>query len=189
MPNIFIVTGPAGAGEDSIIKKLKEHIDFDKIVTTTSRPIRTEDKEGISYYFISKEEFKKRIAENRFFEYALEDNGNYYGGTYNELTRVNKSKKPVIWKIDYKGVINAKKLVPEAKSIYIYIPPELIEKRLKTRGDSPEIIKSRIEYAKGWYENEHIFDYKVINEEGNLDKAVREVVEIIKNNFSDAKTS
>lgn len=187
--NIFIITGPAGAGEDSIIKKLEEYIDIEKIVTTTSRPMRPEDKEGVSYYFISREEFKKRIEENNFFEYALEDNGNYYGGTYEELERVRKIDKPVVWKIDYKGVLNAKKLIPEAKSIYIYIPPGLMEKRLKSRGDSPEIIKSRIDYAKGWYENEHIFDYKITNEEGKLDKAVQEAVEIIKNIFSDGESN
>ena len=94
--NIFIITGPAGAGEDSVIKGLRNYIDYDKIVTTTSRPMRPEDKEGISYYFVSKDEFKKRIGENKFFEYALEDNGNYYGGTYAELERAKKSTKPVI---------------------------------------------------------------------------------------------
>lgn len=184
MSNIFIITGPAGAGEDSIIKRLGKYIDFDKIATTTSRPMRQEDKEGVSYYFISKEEFEKGIKENKFFEYALEDNGNYYGGTYCELERVKKITKPVIWKIDYKGVINAKKLLPAVKSIYISIPFNLIEKRLKNRGDSPEIIQSRLNYAKGWYKNEQLFDFKVENEEGKLDEAVEKVAKIIEANFN-----
>jgi guanylate kinase len=184
MSNIFIITGPAGAGEDSIIKELGRYIDFEKIITTTSRPMRSEDKEGVSYYFISKEDFEKGIKENGFFEYALEDNGNYYGGTYDELERVKKITKPVIWKIDYKGVINAKRILPKVKSIYIYIPLELIEKRLKNRGDSLEIIQSRLNYAKGWYDNEHIFDFKVENEEGKLNEAVKKVARIIKENIS-----
>lgn len=182
--NIFIITGPAGAGEDSVIKGLRKYINFEKIVTTTSRPMRPEDKEGISYYFISKNKFKKSIEENRFFEYALEDNGNYYGGTFDELERAKKSTVPVIWKIDYKGVFNAKSILPEAKSIYLHIPLELIEKRLLIRGDSPEVIKSRIEYAKGWYENENLFDFKVENEEGKLDKTVKKVAKIIEDNFN-----
>lgn len=182
MSKIFILTGPAGAGEDSVIRKLGKYINFDKIVATTSRSMRPEDKEGVSYYFISKEEFEKRIEDNKFFEYALEDNGNYYGGTYEELKRVEKSSMPVIWKIDYKGVINAKKLLPEVKSIYLYIPPELIEKRLRNRGDSSEVIKSRIEYAKGWYDNENIFDFKVENKEGKLEETIERVAEIIKQN-------
>jgi guanylate kinase len=181
--NIFILTGPAGAGEDSVIRGLKKYIDFDKIVTTTSRPMRPEDKEGVSYYFVSKEEFLKKVEQNKFFEYALEDNGNYYGGTFEEVERVKKLEKPVIWKIDYKGVINAKNIIPEVKSIYLYIPLEIIEKRLRSRGDSEEVIKSRIEYARGWYENENLFDYKVENKEGKLDEATRKVAKIIKENI------
>lgn len=184
MSKIFILTGPAGAGEDSVIKGLNKYLKLDKIVTTTSRSMRPEDEEGVSYYFISKEEFKKRIRENKFFEYALEDNGNYYGGTYEELERAKKSDVPVIWKIDYKGVINAKKLLPNVKSIYLYISPELIEKRLKNRGDSPEIIKSRVAYAKGWYESEHLFDFKVENKEGKLEETIQKVAEIIRKNAS-----
>lgn len=182
MSNIFIITGPSGAGEDSVIKRLRKYIDFDKIVTTTSRLARPEDNEGVSYYFISREEFEKRIKDGNFFEYAIEDNGNYYGGTYDELKRAKKSQKPVIWKIDYKGVIAAKKLIPEAKSIYLYIPPELIEKRLKKRGDPKEVIESRLEYAKGWYKNEAIFNYKVYNKEGKLEETVKKVATIIRRN-------
>ena len=183
MSNIFIISGPSGAGEDSVIKKLKNHIDFDKIVTTTTRAIRPEDEEGVSYYFISEEEFKKGIEENKFFEYALEDNGNYYGGTYEELERVKKSLKPVIWKVDFNGVVNSKKILPESKSIFIYIPLEIIKERLKKRGESEEVIASRLEYAKGWYDNEDAFDFKVINEEGKLEETVQKVAEIIKNNL------
>jgi len=182
--NVFIISGPSGAGEDSVIKKLKNYIDFDKIITTTTRPMRPEDKDGVSYYFLSKKEFEKGIQEKIFFEYALEDNGNYYGGTYEELEKAQKKNKPVIWKVDYKGVIAGKKLLPKAKSILIYIPFEMIEKRLKKRGESKETIKRRVEYAKGWYENEDIFDYKVFNEEGKLDETVKKVAMIIKNNFS-----
>lgn len=184
MSNIFIISGPSGSGQDSVINELKKEFVFDKIITTTTRQMRPEDQEGVSYYFISKEDFKKGIAENKFFEYALEDNGNYYGGTYAELERVKKSSKPIIWKVDYKGVLNGKKILPEAKSIFIHIPIELIEKRLLGRGETKEMIKTRIDYAKGWYENEHLFDYKVTNEEGKLKQTVEKVAEIIKKNLS-----
>ena len=182
MSNIFIISGPSGAGEDSVIKNLKNYIDFDKIITTTTRAMRPEDEEGVSYYFISREDFKKGIKNGNFFEYALEDNGNYYGGTYAELERVKKSQKAVIWKIDYKGVLASKKLLPESKSIFIHVPIETIKKRLIGRGESNETIKARLEYARGWYENEDIFDYKVTNEDGDLDGTVKKIIEIIKEN-------
>ena len=182
MSNIFIISGPSGSGQDSVINGLKEKISLDKIITTTTRKMRPEDTEGISYYFISKEEFKRKIQNGDFFEYVIEDNGNYYGGTYAELERAKKSTQPVIWKIDYKGVLTAKKILPEAKSILIYIPIELIESRLKRRGESNKTIKDRLEYAKGWYANENIFDYKVTNKEGKLEETIRKVAKIIKEN-------
>ncbi len=183
MGKIFIISGSSGSGKDALMKRLKEKIDFDRIITTTTREIRPEDKEGSTYYFISKEEFEKGIKENRFFEYALQDRGNYYGGTYSELERVKKSPKPVLWKLDYKGVITAKKLMPEAKSIFIHIPLELKKDRLRKRGESEEMIEKRLEYDKGWYENENIFDYKITNEEGKLDEAVEKFLGIIKENL------
>ena len=183
MSNIFIISGPSGAGEDSVIKGLKDYIDFDKVVNTTTREMRPEDQEGVSYYFISKDEFLAGIGESKFFEYVLEDNGNYYGGTYAELERIKKATKPVIWKMEYKGVSIAKKILPEAKSIFIHIPYELIETRLARRGDSKEVIRRRLEYAKGWYENENLFDYKVTNEEGKLAETIEKVAEIIKQNL------
>jgi guanylate kinase len=179
MAKIFIISGPSGSGQDSVINGLKEKIEFDKIITTTTRKMRPEDQEGKTYYFISKEEFQEGIRDGRFFEHALEDNGNYYGGTYAELERVKKSSIPVIWKIDYKGVIAAKKLLPEAKSIFIHIPKDLIEKRLRKRGETAETIQSRIKYADGWYENEEIFDYKITNEEDKLDETVEKARKII----------
>jgi guanylate kinase len=180
--NMFMISGPSGAGQDSVIRSLKKQLDFDKIITTTTRKMRPEDNEGISYYFISKEEFRKRIEENKFFEYVLEDNDNYYGGTYAELERIKKSQKPIIWKVDYKGVMNAKKIFPEAKSIFIYIPFDLIRKRLLARKEPENIIQDRLEYAEGWYKNENIFDYKVENKEGKLDETIQRVLEIIKSN-------
>ncbi len=181
--NIFIISGPSGSGQDSVIRGLEKIIDLEKIITTTTRPMRPGEKNGVSYYFVTKKEFEIMIKEKKFFEYAIEDNGHYYGGTYQEIKRVKKTNKPVIWKIDYQGVITGKKLIPEAKSILIYIPQELIPARLKKRGHrSEEFIKARIKHSQGWYENKNIFNYKVNNEEGKLEKTISEVAKIIREN-------
>jgi guanylate kinase len=183
--NIFILSGPSGSGQDSVIDGLKKIIDLERIITTTTRPMRPGEINGKSYYFISREEFKKMIKENKFFEFALEDNGNYYGGTYEELERAKSTDKPVVWKVDYQGVVAGKKLVPDAKSILIYIPQELIPIRLEKRGHkSKEFIEARIEHSQGWYKNENIFDYKVYNKEGKLDETIKKIAEIIKDNIS-----
>ena len=183
MAKFFILSGPSGAGEDSVIAGLGHHLEFEKVITTTSRPMRTGECQGNPYYFMSRDDFEKGIGENKFVEYAVQDGGNYYGGTYQELDRVKKLNRSVIWKLDWQGAISGKKMFPDAVAIYIYIPPEVIEKRLRLRGDAEEIIKARLDFSKGWYENEKIFDYKVENKEGELDKTIDQVVEIIKKNI------
>ncbi len=181
--NIFIISGPSGAGEDSVIKGIKKLFSVEKIITTTTRTIRPGEIDGRDYYFVSKPVFKQMIKNGKFFEWAEEDNGQLYGGTLAEIERVKNSNKIGLWKIDYKGVIAAKKLLPEAISIFIYIPLNTIKKRLKNRKNcSKEFIKSRIDYAQGWFDNEEIFDYKVENVENKLDETIKKIANIIKNN-------
>ncbi len=131
--NLFIISGPSGAGEDSIIKKLAKLLPIKKIITTTTRKKRESEIEGspCSYYFTSKEEFKKGIAGNKFFEYA-EQHEELYGVAKEEIKRVTNSDKIGIWKIEYKGVITAKKLMPEIVAILI-MPSSLkiLKQRLK----------------------------------------------------------
>jgi len=183
--NIFIISGPSGAGEDSIIEGLKKHLPIERVVTTTTREMRKEDSQGNPYYFISKEKFKNKLEAGDFAEYAQEYNSNWYGVTKEELERVASSEKIGIWKIEYKGVLTAKEKFPEIKSIYIAAPSlEILEKRIRRRNKnvSAEYIKERMDYTKEWMKYEKIYDYKVINEEGELEKSIQNVVKIIKDN-------
>ena len=93
MKNVFIISGPSGAGEDSIIEGLRERFPIERIITTTTREMRSGESQGNPYYFISKEEFERKIQEKGFVEYALQYNGNLYGVTKEEIERVGKSGK------------------------------------------------------------------------------------------------
>ena len=177
---LFIISGPSGAGEDSVIEGLKKFLPIERVVTTTTRKKRSDIFAEDSYYFISKEEFKKGIAENKFFEYAKEYNNQFYGVTKKEIERVIKCDKIGIWKIEYKGVMTIKKLMPEIISIFIMTPTiEDIERRLLKRGHDENYIKQRMIYTKEWLKHKDIYDYEVVNYEGKLDKAVEEIREII----------
>lgn len=180
--NIFIISGPSGAGEDSIIDGLKKKFEVEKIVTTTTRQMRPGESHGNQYYFISADEFKEKIKNDEFAEYAQEYNDNFYGVTKEELKRVNNCGKIGLWKIEYKGVMTAKKKFPEIKSIYIAPPSlEILKKRIMKRDNvSEEYVNERMEYTKEWMKYEHIYDYKVVNEENKLDDAILEVANIIK---------
>lgn len=186
MSNIFIISGPSGAGEDSVIEGLKKILPIERAITTTTRSMRAGECQGNPYYFISQEEFKEKIAKNEFAEYAQEYNGNFYGVTKEELARIAGSKKIGIWKIEYKGVITAKKKFPEIKSIYIAAPSlEILRQRILKRDSniSEEYLNERMKYTKEWMKHEDIYDYKVVNEEGKLDETIEKVAEIIKNNI------
>jgi len=182
--NVFIISGPSGAGEDSVIKGLKKHFDIERVITTTTREMRPGESQGRPYYFISKEEFKKGVKNGDFFEWAEEDNNNFYGVTRREIERAKNSGKVVIWKVDYKGVITIKKTLPETVTIMISAPADILEKRIRNRNKvSEEFVRERMEYAKGWERNKKFFDYIVENKEGKLNETISKVAEIIKKNL------
>jgi len=180
--NIFIISGQSGAGEDSIINGLENIFSIERIVTTTTRAMRAGESQGNPYYFISQNEFEKRLADDDLAEHARQYNGNLYGVTREELERVQNSGKIGIWKIEYKGVMTVKKEYPEVIAIFINAPSlEILENRIRRRDNvTDEYIKERMEYTKEWLKHTDIYDYTVINEEGKLDKAIQQVADIIK---------
>lgn len=186
MRNIFIISGPSGAGEDSIISGLSKRFPLERIITTTTRQMRPGESQGDPYYFISIDEFKKRLDNGEFVEYAQQYNGNFYGVTKDEIGRVAQSGKIGTWKIEYKGVEAAKKLFPQIVAIFINAPSlEILEKRIRRRDDvSEEYIRERMEYTKEWLRHTDIYDEHVINEEGKLDEAVEKIAAIIRRNAS-----
>ncbi len=177
---LFIISGPSGVGEDSVIDRLHRCLPIERVITTTTRKKRPGESDGSPYYFVSEEEFRKGIAKGRFFEYARHYNGKFYGVTKEEIKRVIKSGRVGIWKIEYKGVMTAKKLIPGIVAILI-MPPSLktLEQRLLKRGESREFIEERIGYTKEWMKHRNIYDYEVINYEDKLDETVEKVREII----------
>jgi guanylate kinase len=180
--NIFIISGPSGAGEDSIMNGLKKYFDVERIVNTTTRKMRPGESDGNPYYFISQEDFQDGIKNDQFAEYAREYNANYYGVTNKELDRVCNSGKIGLWKMEYKGVMTVKNKYPEIPSIFINVPSlEILERRIRRRDNvSEEYVKERMEYTKEWLKHIDIYDHIVVNEEGQLEKSINEVAEIIK---------
>ena len=180
LTNFFIISGPSGAGEDSVIRGLKKSLPIEKIVTATTRKKRPREIHGKDYYFISAKEFKQGIDKDQFFEYMQQDNGQFYGVKRKEIKRVINSDRIGIWKIEYKGVMAAKKFMPEAISILIMPPSlEILEQRLLKRGEKKDFIKKRIDYANEWLEHKDIYDHTVVNKENKLEETVNRVKEII----------
>jgi guanylate kinase len=181
--NIFIISGPSGAGEDSIIDGLEKILPIERVISATTRLPRPGETPGRPYYFVGRSDFEKLIREKKLFEYAKEYNDNYYGVTLEEIKRVQASGRIGIWKIEYKGVMTAKNLMPGIIAIFINAPLEILEKRIRRRDNvTEEFIKERLDYTKRWLKHLDIYDYLVDNEEGKLNQTIAKVAKIIKKN-------
>lgn len=178
---VFIISGPSGAGEDSIIDGLSKLMPLERVITTTTRSPRKGEFDGHPYYFISKDQFQERIQAGDFIEYAQQYNGNLYGVTKTELDRVTQSGKIGIWKMEYQGVMSVQKLFPEIPSILITVPSlDILEKRIRNRDNASEVyIQERMQYTKEWLNHSNIYTYTVINDEGHLQEAVEHTYALI----------
>jgi len=178
--SLFIISGPSCAGEDSVINGLKKILPVEMVVSTTSREMRPGESQKNPYNFVSRAEFEKMIKENKFLEYAEEYNSNLYVVTHEEINRVIQSPKIGIWKIEYKGVMSAKKLFPEIVAILLSAPMDILEKRMRSRGPVTEkYIEERRKYTEEWLKHKDMYDYEVVNEEGRLDETIKKVANII----------
>ena len=176
----IVISGPSGVGKDTICEELIKRGNGIYSVSMTTRKKRNNEIDGVNYFFVSKDEFENKIKDNFFLEYAMY-NGNYYG-TPSEFIFNNLEKGTnVIGVLDIKGVLNVEKIYPEAISIFIMPPSfEELEKRIRNRNtDSEEVIKERLEIAKDEIKCKDKYDYVVIN--NTVDKAVEEIIQIIKN--------
>jgi guanylate kinase len=182
MGKLFVVTGPSGAGKDSVIEKVREFgLPFGTVTTTSTRPMRPTESEGDPYYFLARDVFEKKIADGEMIEWA-EVYGNLYGSSKAEVERVLGENEYVIIKVDPQGARTFKEMMPDAITIFIAPPSfEYLEKRLLNRAsDSPEVIQKRLEVAHSELQNLETWNHVIINEEGELDKAARELIAIVK---------
>ena len=178
---LIVVSGPSGAGKDSVVNKLikREDINAWVSISMTSRKIRGTEENGKEYFFVSKEEFEEHIKNGDLLEYAIY-NDNYYGTPKHKINEYLEKGIDVILIIEIQGALQIKELIPEALFIFI-MPPTLEEmiKRLVNRGtDSPERIVERFKIAYGEINEVTKYNYVVVNDE--LDRAVDKVASIIK---------
>ena len=179
--SLIIISGPSGAGEDSVINGLRNILPIEPVITTVTREKRPGESEGNPYYFVTKEQFLLGIEEDKFFEYAKHYNGQYYGTSKEELERIERAGKIGILKIDYQGVESAKKKIPDIKAIFLTAPLDVLEQRIRARQHVTDAyVAERMEYTKKWMKHRDIYDYEVVNEQGKLNQTIAKVAEIIR---------
>lgn len=162
---LFIISGASGVGKSTVLKKVmagRDDLQFS--VSATTRPPRPDEKEGVSYYFVSREQFEQMIREGAFLEYD-EHNKNLYGTPAAQLEEKLKQGH-VILDIEPNGAFNVQAKRPDATLIFIEAPSwEELERRLRGRGDTPEDqIAIRLERARWEMEQRPKYHYVVVND-------------------------
>lgn len=169
---VLVLSGPSGAGKSSLIHKIMDDIgECYFSISTTTRPIREGERDGVDYYFVDEAEFKKEIEDDQFLEYALV-HGNYYGTSLKPVKKALSEGKLVIFDIDVQGnsAINSR-LGDITTSVFITPPTlsELKNRLQKRQTDAPEVIERRVKMARREIQRVSEYEYLLINDD--LDKA------------------
>ncbi|HPJ33876.1 MAG TPA: guanylate kinase [Spirochaetota bacterium] len=162
---IFVISAPSGAGKTTLITRLLRTDDrFVFSISTTTREMRHGEADGINYYFITRDEFKKKIDNNEFFEWA-EVYGNYYGTTKKEIDRILSSGKFPLFDVDIQGSKNLRQKLKHAVYVFI-IPPsrDVLKARLIGRQtESEEQLDIRLRHSAEEIAEYGNFDYVIVN--------------------------
>ena len=172
---LYIVSAPSGAGKTSLVTALiKADPRVSVSVSHTTRAMRPGEEHGVNYHFVSHDQFKALIAKGDFLEHA-EVFGNFYGTSRSALQEVLDQGNDLILEIDWQGAQQVRKLMPEARSVFI-LPPsqQALRERLDGRGqDSEEIIAGRMKEAVSEMVHYDEYEYVIIND--NFDVALEEL--------------
>jgi guanylate kinase len=180
-PLLIVISGPSGAGKDTIVQCMKERgMPFHFVVTATTRPRRASEVNGKDYFFVSKEEFARMIEEDELIEYAVVY-GDYKGIPKQQVREALATGKDVVMRVDVQGAETVRKLVPNAVLIFMTVDNEQeLERRLRERKtETVEELALRIATARKELLRVDAFDYVVVNADDHLNHAVDTIQAII----------
>lgn len=184
-----IFSAPSGSGKSTIVSHiLKLHPELKFSVSAASRAPRGDEKNGVAYWFISADEFRKRIADDEFVEYEEVYPGSFYGTLKSEVERIWDNGDAIIFDVDVKGGVNLKKYFGDrALSVFIQAPSvEVLRQRLVGRAtDSPEAIERRVAKAAEEMTYADKFDHIIVNDD--LQKAYADAERLVSDFLSQEK--
>jgi guanylate kinase len=178
---MVVISGPSGVGKDTVVDRMQERgLPFHFVVTATTRARRSTEVEGVDYIFLPQTEFKGMIEAGEFIEHALVY-GEHKGIPRQQVQQALASGMDVVLRVDVQGAKSLRGLYPEALLIYLATPSEdeLVERLKRRRTESPEKLQLRLEAAREEFGYLHLFDYAVINAEGQVEQAVDTILAII----------
>lgn len=180
----IIIIGPSAVGKTTIANNLThQDLPVSRVVTTTTRNIRPNEKDGVDYHFISRSAFEDHIAKDEMLEWAMY-NDNYYGSRWSDVTTITDLGQIPIWVTESKGAEYLKSFATDAITIFI-MPADFatLRRRLERRNLPKDEIVNRIKIAKSELLHAPQADYRVINVDGKIELVVNEVADIIRKHF------
>jgi guanylate kinase len=184
---LLVVTGPSGVGKGTLIRALRERFPgLELSVSATTRPQRPGEVDGRDYWFLSPEEFERRVAEDAFLEHATYA-GNRYGTPRSEIERAARPASDdsaaegtgLVLEIEVEGARQVRTALPEAVQVFVAPPSlEALRARLEGRGsDSPRQVEERLEVARRELGARDEFEHVIVND--RLERAAEELAELV----------
>jgi guanylate kinase len=177
---LFVITAPSGAGKTSLIEALvRDDPSLKLSISYTTRAPRPGEKNGVDYHFVDEPTFLAMRSRGDFLESA-EVHGHRYGTSKRVITEALAKGEDLILEIDWQGARQVRAIYPECVGIFI-LPPSIeeLERRMRARGqDSDEVMRRRLENARGEMDHAEEFDYAIINKD--FDTARRKLAEVIR---------
>lgn len=183
MEKVIIFSAPSGSGKTTIVHELlKRYPQFEFSISATSRAPRGAERDGVDYYFLTEEEFLRRIEADAFVEWEAVYAGTHYGTLRSEVDRIWNKGNVIIFDVDVVGGVNLKRIFGDKACSVFIMPPSIeeLERRLIGRGtDAPEVITKRVAKAGQEIERAPEFDHVVVNDD--LQRAIADTCAIIDN--------
>jgi len=164
---VFVVTGPSGAGKGTLIKGLLDRVaGLEVAVSATTRPQRPGEVDGHDYWFLSDEEFTRRVDADEFLEWVDYVSGRRYGTLASEMERITENEAVCVLELELEGALKVQRDVPGSITIFIAADVDELERRLRERAtESTGEIGERIALAREQLERAHEFRYMVRNDD------------------------
>ena len=186
--SLFVIAAPSGAGKTTLVHAvLNRNPKLRFSVSYTTRPPRQSETDGEDYFFVSKTQFRRMIAEGAFLEYA-EVFDNWYGTGKEHVQSLLAGQESVLLEIDWQGARQVRTAAPDAITVFI-LPPSIVELEQRLRGrrlDSDSTIARRLRDSVSDMSHWNEFDYVIIN--ANVDQATAELAEIVAGRGADNLT-
>lgn len=164
--NLFVISAPSGSGKTTLVRRLLDALDDVRFsVSFTTRPLRGSERDGSDYHFVTDDDFRAKIADGEFLEWA-EVHGNLYGTSKTETERIRTAGEDILLDVDVQGAAQVRKAQPDAVTLFI-MPPSftVLEERLRgRRQDSDEVIEGRLNEARHEIHHYKDYDYVLVND-------------------------